>query len=200
MFRRRSKISFEEEFDLAYARICADAPANSSDRREWATATLKPFQYPGPQYLALDWFDTELRDAKAAAEQSNMSERPSILWTSYWAEEELLDALPLLVRLGSDMLEEGSLGPPYDEILWFPGIVYDAGPDHLDAYDPGPSRLAALIVITAFSVRIGDSRRSNWRQLPRQTSTRGERRMPPGSRPRRRQGRVVNEMRPRGSR
>jgi hypothetical protein len=85
----------------------------------------------------------------------------AVVWRSFVLVERCPEARWSVLDLGRGLDEEGLLAGPYDE-----RSEAQSGP--IDPYEPGPSRLAALVTVAGYSGQLRQADRRRWRRRARE--------------------------------
>lgn len=149
--------TFREDFDRAYQRALAEAPADLAGYGTWAAA-LGEYPRGGGAAAAIDWRRAEVFDL--AWPNDRTSSRVLFLREARsYAGQAPQQAKELIVALGEGLWDEGALAPPYDE-------RDPSDPWHQS--EPGPSRLIAVMTLAAYARDLGHPRTSEWAAAARQ--------------------------------
>jgi hypothetical protein len=112
---------------------------------------------PGPESLASEWWRACRTDALLRGYGHPPTARLAVAWRSFVVVERCPEARWSVLDLGRELDEEGLLAGPYDD-----RSEGHRGP--LDPYEPGPSRLAALVTVAGYSVQLRRPDRARWRR------------------------------------
>lgn len=139
------------------------APGPEQDVHDAAVEAFGDFGHGGPVSCAVEWRRAELEDADPSRNTGGLSSRTVLVWQSFTSVRDHGDAARhVWVELAADLHAEGVLRGPYDERSDFgPGVVDDPQRP-LSPYDPGPSRLAALVTLATYARDIGHPGADAW--------------------------------------
>jgi hypothetical protein len=137
-------------------RSVADATAADATAAD-ATDAGGDAELAGAASLAGDWWRARRTDALLVRHGSPPTARLAVVWRSFVVVERCPEARWSVLDLGRELDREGLLAGPFDERAEARG-----GP--VDPHEPGPSRLAALVTMAAYSGQLRRPDRRRWRR------------------------------------
>jgi hypothetical protein len=149
---RRAFEEMLEELDARPSVTIGDFGGGADD----VTPASAPTE-PDPRSLAGEWWSASRADVLLHRHGSPRTARMAMVWRSSAVAEHCPEVRWLMLDLGQGLDEEGLLAGPFDE-----RAEGHAGP--LGPFEPGPSRLAALITLAGYASLLRHPRRRQWRK------------------------------------
>jgi hypothetical protein len=154
--RFRRPTAFRGAFTRQLLALDAQPKRRETVRGTRLDASAPPMA-PGPESLASEWWRAGRTDALLRGYGSPPTARLAVVWRSFVLVERCPEARWSVVDLGRGLDEEGLLAEPFDE-----RSEAHAGP--IGPYEPGPSRLAALITMAGYTAQLRQADRRRWRR------------------------------------
>lgn len=153
---RRSAV-FRTTFHQVLHELHADPPPPGMGISAWLDAHDHRAPAPGPALLAAEWWSASRADAGPRRRLGPPVARLGLVWRSFIVVERHPEARWVVLELGRGLDDEGLLDGPFDERSMTSG-----GP--VNPYEPGPSRLAALVTVAGYADQLRHGRRRQWRE------------------------------------